>query len=120
MIFKVGDKVRTTKPLTDSYTVETEPKGIKGTVVAIYHSTQTSDGLSRTYPYDVVFEGSTTLHTPVRRDEIEPRFWYTRFWHKVKSATKPRDAERHFGTEETVSAFEAVQKSGVPVNVKGE
>lgn len=122
-IYPVGLRVKAAKDLSRGLNVRKGDLGTVSSVFLAYDTEDTLDGLTETYPYDVVFDGNDH-EIPVDRDEIEDArsFWDRWFSRKNKGPgyVPILDAERHFGTEETAQAFQQVQETGTPVNVKGE
>lgn len=112
MSFEKGDRVVAAMDLMDGpFSV---PKGTSGTVTNVlrYHSTGT---LYLSFPYDVEFDGYgfvSFLDEKEIKAYVPSVPWYHRAWNRVKAATKPRDAESEFGTEETVNRFQEVQRAG--------
>lgn len=99
MKFKAGDKV--IAPYEIEHVISA---GTKGVVTAAYSGTHSS------FPYDVFFENQPAVF-PMAEDEIELYVpWYRRLWNKLVENTKPRDAEKHFGTEKTEQAFLEIQE----------
>lgn len=118
--FKVGDRVQITESWWDT-TADLEI-GDAGTIVDVQLNFDYS-----LFPYDVLFDKHADEDPdyvwPMSEKELIAEVkkvpWYSRLWNRVKTATEPRDAERHFGTEETVKAFENT-RDGIPVSIEGE
>lgn len=112
--FKVGDRVQASKIASISL-MGIRP-GWKGTVTEVLEE-------YTTYPYRVHFDKDKfpkrmrdVLVAASEIIAIPPSLWQ-RFLDRWFPA---RDAEKHFGTSETMEAFQRVQENGKAVNVKGE
>ncbi len=107
MKFKPGDKVEATETGLEV------PVGTKGKVVGVF-SLQHKEP---TYPYDVLFKGIPFKMLVAEEEIRELRNPWVRFLDRV---FPKRDAEKDFGSEETVEAFRNVQKHGEKVTLEGK
>lgn len=109
MTFKVGDKVRV---IVEDAEV---PKGTVGKVDYVWAGEEF-------LPYEV--EVTYTKKVTVIREfnltdlALVPTPWQ-RFTNWLNRTFPKRDAEEHFGSEETVKALKAVHDNGVRVDIQG-